>query len=807
LLAQALQHQQSGQLEAARSLFETALQREPGNVGALYSLAAIESDLGNHEAALVRINQAIAGRADFAQSYLSRSIILSRLGRLKEALTDVDRSLRLDPQLTGAVQHRERLMAAIAAAPPQTSAIRSPGAAAAGAAAASAAASDASPLDGAAPSARTLGAQTPAVAAPGRAANGRANSGHRPSSAANGARAQAAALVAKAMQMQEGGQLADATESFEHALQLDPDNFAALYSLGFLAHQRGDIEKTLELFERAVKAHPREARGWFALGTVLMGRGLHESALNAFDRAIEADPRYIDAYNNKAVLLTDLRRTKDALDAAEAGLAIDPLNPQLLEKKGDFLSKASYQAAAAVFDVLRRVKPDFEYAEGRHAFARMHCCDWTGYDDNRARIIEGVRQGKRVCMPLAFMALSDDANDARRCAEIFAAHRFPPSPQPLWRGERYRHRKTRVAFVSADFRMHPVGYLLIGMIEALDRQQFESIGVSLGVRDGSDLYGRFRNAFDHYLDCFGKHSLEIATLMRAMEVDIVIDLSGYTAGSRLDILSHRPAPVQIGYLGFPGTLALPFVDYILADRYTIPESLQSAYAERVLYLPHCYLPRDTSVIPARDLPPRAHWGLPDEGVVFCSFNHDYKITPSLFDVWADLLRSTPGSVLWLMKLNEDAERNLLASAAARDIDPKRLIFATRVPRIEDHLARLRHADVYLDTYPYNGHTTTSDVILAGVDVVTMSGTSFASRVSGSLLKDHSLGGSVAENLEHYRTRGLALAASADDRREARVAMTSSRPWPIDSAMQGRALGRSLERLSEHTHHTIPHSNS
>jgi predicted O-linked N-acetylglucosamine transferase (SPINDLY family) len=418
----------------------------------------------------------------------------------------------------------------------------------------------------------------------------------------------------------------------------------------------------------------------------------------------------------------------------------------------------------------------------------MHCCDWSGYEENRQRIIAGVREGKRVCMPLAFMALSDDAHDARRCAEIFGAHRFPPAAQPLWRGERYRHRKTRVAFLSADFRMHPVGYLLIGMIEGLDRQQFESIGVSLGVRDGSDLYTRFRNAFDHYLDCHGKHSLEIATLMRAMEVDIVIDLSGYTAGSRIDILAHRPAPIQIGYLGFPGTLALPFVDYIIADRYTVPETLHSAYSERVLYLPHCYLPRDTSVMPARELPPRAHWGLPDDGVVFCSFNHDYKITPSLFDVWADLLRNTPRSVLWLMKLNEDAERNLLAAAVARDIDPKRLIFATRVPRIEDHLARLRHADVYLDTYPYNGHTTTSDVLLAGVNVVTMSGTSFASRVSGSLLNDHSLGGSVAENLDRYRARSLALAASAEELRPARLSIAKARPWPTDSAAQGAALG-------------------
>jgi predicted O-linked N-acetylglucosamine transferase (SPINDLY family) len=757
LVEQAMQKQAAGELDTAGALLRQALSQEPGNVAALYTMASIESARGAHESALDWINRALSGRPDFAQSYLSRSIILTRLGRLAAALDDAERALALNGGLQAAERQRALLVQAMA------------------------------------------GGTVPGVRAPtGTPSDPKPDTARAApvSEAVALARRQANAQVAAGMQLQEAGQPEAAAQAFQAALQRDPESFSALYSLGFYYSQRGDAEQTLSYFERAVKARPQDARGWFALGTVLMGRALYEAALEAFNQAIQNDPRYVDAYNNKAVLLTHLRRTKDALETAEAGLAIDPDNPELLEKKGDFLTKASYQAAAAVFDRLRRIKPDFEYAEGRHAFSRMHCCDWTEYEENRQRIIEGVRAGRRMCMPLAFMALSDDAHDARRCAEIFGAHRFPAAPEPLWRGERYRHRKTRVAFVSADFRMHPVGYLLIGMIESLDRQRFESIGVSLGVRDGSELYPRFRNAFDHYLDCHDKTAAEIARLMRAMEVDIAIDLSGYTAGSRIDILSHRPAPVQMGYLGFPGTLALPYVDYIIADRYTIPESMQAAYSEKVLYLPHCYLPRDTSVIPAPEGPPREHWGLPDEGVVFCSFNHDYKITPTMFDVWADLLRETPGSVLWLMKLNEDAERNLLAAARARDVDPKRLVFATRVPRIEDHLARLRHADVYLDTYPYNGHTTTSDVLLSGVDVVTLSGTSFASRVSGSLLTDFALGGSVSANLSQYRHRAMQLAAQAEPRRAERLnpENIAARRWPVDSGKQGEGLGEVLGRV-------------
>ena len=246
------------------------------------------------------------------------------------------------------------------------------------------------------------------------------------------------------------------------------------------------------------------------------------------------------------------------------------------------------------------------------------------------------------------------------------------------------------------------------------------------------------------------------------------------------------------YLGFPGTLGTSYIDYIIADRITIPEELQSAYTEKVLYLPHCYLPRDTSVKPAPDAPPKEHFGLPPKGTVFCSFNHDYKINPPMWAVWMDLLRETPGSVLWLMKLNEDAERNLLAAANSHDVDPKRLVFATRVPRIEDHLARYRHADVFLDTYPYNGHTTASDALYAGIPVVTLSGTSFASRVAGSLVRD--VGTAIdASKPAAYKANALAIVQGKDRADQRQV---KSMEWPSDAEAQSQeiceAIGRTLK---------------
>jgi predicted O-linked N-acetylglucosamine transferase (SPINDLY family) len=576
------------------------------------------------------------------------------------------------------------------------------------------------------------------------------------------------ALCVQGLSAQHAGDAARAASCFERALAIDERHFASLYSLALVLSQQGSTERAFALMTRASETEPDNPMAHFALGTMLQGQGLAEAALAAFDRAIALNPGYIEASNNKATLLHDLGRQKDALLTIDAALARAPDDTKLLGNKGYLLSEFKLHAeAAATFRRVLDLNPDHEYAEGLHVYARLHACDWTDYESNCQRIVEGVRAGRKVCNPLAFMAISDDAHDARRCAETFAAHRFPASPAPLWEGEVYRHRKIRVAFISADFREHPVGYLLIGLIEALDRKRFETVGISLGIRDGSELYRRYRNGFDHYFDCANKTSQEVAQLMRAMEIDIAIDLSGYTAGSRLDVLARRPAPVQMTYLGFPGGLGAEYIDCLIADRVTIPHSLESAYRERILRLPDCYLPRDHSVRPAPAPLPRESLGLPKGAPVFCSFNHDYKINPTMFACWMELLREVPDSILWLMKLNENAERNLQRTAASLDIDPARLLFATRVPRIEDHLARYAYADVFLDTFPYNGHTTASDAIYAGVPVVTLTGSSFASRVAASLLAHSDRPGFAATDLQRYRQAALSFIERGREQRSQR----------------------------------------
>jgi predicted O-linked N-acetylglucosamine transferase (SPINDLY family) len=329
----------------------------------------------------------------------------------------------------------------------------------------------------------------------------------------------------------------------------------------------------------------------------------------------------------------------------------------------------------------------------------------------------------------------------------------------LWQGERYRHDKIRLAYVSPDLREHPVGHLMAGVFECHDKARFETIAISLSIDDQSRLRSRIIEAFDRFIDVRYMGTSQIAQLMRNMEIDIAVDLAGYTADSRTDIFARRPAPVQVNYLGYPGTMGTDYMDYILADCHVIPKEHWPFYSEQVVYLPDTYLPTDVSVKISDRTPSRAECGLPETGIIFCSFSHDYKLSPPVFDVWMRLLHRVPGSALWLVSRSDLSQHNLRREAEARGIDPSRLVFADRVPLVEDHLARYRQADLFLDTYPYNAHTTAADALMAGLPVVTYMGNAFPARVAGSLLHAVGLPELIARSLEEYEALALKLATT------------------------------------------------
>jgi protein O-GlcNAc transferase len=566
----------------------------------------------------------------------------------------------------------------------------------------------------------------------------------------------------RALEAQGRGDTVQAEYMFRNFLAAYPGNPIASYSMAVILLHRRDREGALQTLEAGVAANPGFAPLWLAKGSAEHGLGLREEALKSYDQAIGIKPDYLEALVNSGALLREMHKHAEALQRFQAVLTFQPDYQTALGNSAILLSEfKQLDQAIATLQRLLQINPDYDYGLGLLAYERLHACDWTDHDALQQAIIEGLREGKRTCKSLGLMALSDSAADHQQCARIFSAHHLPESPPPLWQGERYRHDRIRVAYMSPDLREHPVGHLMAGIFEHHDHHRFETIAVSLGANDGSRLRQRMVNAFDHFIDARDMSSRHIAETLRRMEVDILIDLAGYTSDARTDVLAHRPAPAHVNYLGYPGTMGYKEMDYLIADRCVIPPEHQCFYDERVLYLPDAYLPTDDKVQIAERTPTRAECGLPDDAFVFCSFCHDYKISPSWFDMWMRILSGAPGSVLWLMSRNAQSQANLRQAAQARGVDPQRLIFASRVPLIEDHLARYRQASLFLDTHPYNAHTTAADALMAGLPVLTYLGGSFPSRVASSLVSSIGLNELVTHSHQAYEDTAIRIANNAD----------------------------------------------
>lgn len=695
----AIKLQELGRVEDAEILFRKILKSNPSDFVSLYSLGVMAFTRNDFGAALDLFERAKKVQPGFAPLWYNTGLTLSRLSRYDDALANLDQALTIDPNYEEARNHRTAV-------------------------------SDTMKM----------------------------NAGHYPSDPATVSYTE---RLGKAFELQALQKLDEAEAIFLALLDVNPNDIPSLYSLGVIAQTRSKPEVALNYFERGLEAKPDYAALWYNCGVVRQSLKQHEKAIECYDKAISLNPEYKEALNNKGTVLVEMKRHKDALLNYEELLKIDPLDDKALNNRGLILTDFKmYDLAIQTFERVLQVAPEYDYALGQLAFTKMHACDWGGLDEIHRKIIEGVRAGKRVCKTQALLAITGDPSDHLKCARIFAQQHCPPQT-PKWQGEIYTHAKIRIAYISPDFREHPVGHLTAGIFENHDKSRFETIAISLGIDDGSILRKRMVAAFDQFVDVRQMSTRDVVDMMHKMEIDIVVDLAGYTADSRTDILAHRPAPIQVNFLGYSSTMGSDYIDYIIADRHIIPEELRGSYSEKVAYMPDIYMPTDSTVNIADTTPPREEYGLPAEGFVFCSFNHDYKISPAIFDIWMRLLKQVPGSVLWLMKLNESAERNLYKEAATRGIEADRIIFATRVPRIEDHLARYRMADLFLDTTPYNAHTTTSDVLRAGLPVLTCRGKSFAGRVAAGLLTVVGLSDLITDTLEEYESLAMQLAQNSE----------------------------------------------
>jgi predicted O-linked N-acetylglucosamine transferase (SPINDLY family) len=376
--------------------------------------------------------------------------------------------------------------------------------------------------------------------------------------------------------------------------------------------------------------------------------------------------------------------------------------------------------------------------------------------------------------------------------------RFRPASEPLWRGERYSHDRIRVAYLSTDFGEHAVATQIAGVLERHDRTRFETIAISYGRNDRSATRARLERAFERFIDVESRSDREVASEIRALETDIVVDLTGLTARSRPGILALRPAGLQVQYLGYAGSLGAEYVDYVIADDVVIPEHHRSHYAEKVATLPDTYMPTDSErAIGTR--PSRAQAGLPETGFVFCAFNNSYKVSPELFDIWMRLLKAVEGSVLWLPDMNDTTRRNLIQEAEARGVAGLRLVFASYAASGAEHLARLGLADLFLDTRPYNAHSSASDALWAGIPVLTLPGDTFASRVGASLLSACGLAELIADSAQSYEAIALHLASDKAEYAALKAKLERNRTSSVlfDTARFTRHLEAAYATMYEH----------
>jgi len=531
------------------------------------------------------------------------------------------------------------------------------------------------------------------------------------------------------------------------------------YALGRSLVLSGDLRGGWVHLQRAIALRPGFALPRVLWGQLLLQRGQSADALEAFRRAAEEDPQCVEAHLSLGTALVLSGAARRAVSSYDAAIAIAPSGFRAHLLRGWALRQCDrLDEAVTSLETALRLQPDMPQALAEALLCNMWICDWG----RAARMMQALRQlpgAMHGVEPSTLIALSDDPSEHLLAARSHSA-RIAGSITPMPPAPRYDHERIRVAYISRDFFAHATSFLMAELFELHDRSQFSILAVSFSNDDGSAVRRRIAQACDQFVTLRDQPDHEIARWLREQQVDIAVDLKGLTGFARPGIFALRPAPIQVNYLGQPGTIGASFIDYLIADEFLIPPHSQAFYAEKIAYLPDSYQVNDRKRAVSPRIPTRAEAGLPADGFVFCCFNNDWKITSPVFDIWMRLLAAVEGSVLWLLGDNRWAVENLRREAVARGIAAERLIFAERAPN-DIHLARHRLADLFLDTLPCNAHTTASDALWSGVPIVTCAGRSFPARVAGSLLCAVGLEQLVTHSLEEYEALARALAHDRD----------------------------------------------
>ena len=552
------------------------------------------------------------------------------------------------------------------------------------------------------------------------------------------------------------GDLDAAIETYQHSLEIRPGYADAYYNIGAVLNKKGEIDAAIAAYRRAIELRPAYSEAYYNLGNALRELGRQEESIEAYKSALAIKPTYAEAYNNMGNRLKDRGKLQEAIGAYLQALKHKPAYAEAYNNMGNALKdQGKLDEAIAAYRRAVEIKPSYAAAEAHLLFQCQHVCDWSGYAhsaDASARL--GIETDP--VPPFALLSTHDSPQQQLARSEAYARAHYRLKPQPLPARAATRPARIKVGYFSADFHDHATLYLMAGLLRAHDHSQFEIFAYSYGPTRSGELRKRAEHDVDHFFEIADVADRQVVELARSHGLDIAIDLKGYTQNTRSEIFEHRLAPIQISYLGYPGSMGVDFMDYIIADHVVMTDEQRLFCSEKAIYLPHSYQPNDDARPIAASTKTRADFGLPEEAFVFCCFNNNYKIGPREFDIWMRLLSKVNKSVLWLLRSNIWAEQNLRMEAAKRGVAPERIIFAEKMSHYE-HLARQRHADLFIDTFNYNAHTTASDALWGGLPVVTKKGEQFAACVAASLLSAINLPELITESEADYERLIVELA--------------------------------------------------
>ena len=605
------------------------------------------------------------------------------------------------------------------------------------------------------------------------------------------------------------GQGQEALTFFKKALKINPNDPDFWYNIANTLCDLGRYEEALVHYDQAVKLNPKYCQAYNNCGRARFDLNRYAEALIYYDKALEIDQNFSECLVNKGEALKGLGRYEEALDCERKALVINPTYAQVWSNIGNILKELKrydealthydkaldlkpdyaegwlnkgitlrelkrYDEALTHYDKALELKPNLEWVCSELMYTKMKMCNWLWLDEYIKNITSKLTKKEKYVHPFTLLALKDDALLQKKSSEIYVQDRYPINPFLGPIPNSVKRQRIRIAYFSPDFQNHPVSFLTSELFEIHDRNKFEIFAFSLQKSPiGDEMNLRLRQGFDRFIDVEKMLDQDVAKLARELGVDIAVDLAGHTQNSRTGIFSYRAAPIQVNWLGYPGTMGAEFIDYIIADKIIIPEMHQRFYAEKVAYLPDTYMVDDSKRIASFKVYTREECGLSENAFVFCCFNNDYKFNPHILDRWSKILLAVDNGILWISENNKHFKANLTAEFQKRGIDPSRIVFAQRVELMADHLARCGLADIFLDTHPYNAHTTTLDFLKVGVPVLTLLGESFASRVAASLLNAIGLPELITKTQEEYEALAIELSTHPKKLADIKLKLTNN----------------------------------